>query len=185
LREKYSSEITLLVGLETDYITTLDLDKLEEKLKRHGDSIEYIVGSVHHVDEIPIDYEKDLFDAAARKIASEGTYPHTSTQHPPLEPLISHYLDKQLELMERFHPEIIGHFDLFRLYYPGYQLSATETPEVWEKIRRNVQFANQYGALFELNAAAFRKGWDQAYPGREIAQVRVWPPTLHPIHELT
>jgi histidinol-phosphatase (PHP family) len=171
LREKYSSKIKILVGLETEYIITLDLDELEETLKRYGDSIEYIVGSLHHIDEIPIDYGKGLFDKAAQKVASEGTYSHTSQQQPLLEPLISRYLDRQLELMERFHPEIIGHFDLFRLYYPDYRLSDTETPEAWEKIRRNIQFANGYGALFELNAAAFRKGWDQAYPGREIAEV--------------
>ena len=173
MREKYSSEITLLVGLETEYITTLDLNKLEENLEQHGDSIEYLVGSVHHIDEIPIDYGKELFDKAAEKVATEGHYQQTSKQQPILEPIISRYLDKQLELMERFHPEIIGHFDLFRLYYPDFRLSNTETPEVWDKIKRNIQFANGYGALFELNAAAFRKGWDQAFPGREIAAVRI------------
>ncbi|KIJ37113.1 hypothetical protein M422DRAFT_260503, partial [Sphaerobolus stellatus SS14] len=27
-----------------------------------------------------------------------------------------------------------------------------------------------YGALFELNAAAFRKGWETAYPGSDIVR---------------
>ncbi|KAF8314416.1 histidinol-phosphatase, partial [Clavulina sp. PMI_390] len=171
LRTKYAPQITLLVGLETDYVTTLDLEKLQEKLSRYGDSIEYIVGSVHHIDEIPIDYGQELFDKAAAQVAAEGIYPTTSKQTPVLEPLISRYLDSQLEVMERFHPEVIGHFDLFRLYYPKYSLGETETPEVWGTIKRNVQFAVGYGALFELNAAAFRKGWDQAYPGKELAEL--------------
>lgn len=97
----------MLVGLETDYITTLDLDKLDEKLKRYGDSIEYVVGSVHHIDEIPLDYGRELFDKAAQKVALEDVYVSTSQQEPDLEPLISRYLDRQLEVMERFHPEII------------------------------------------------------------------------------
>lgn len=171
LKDKYSSQITLLIGLETDYVTSLDLDKLDDKLKRYGDSIEYIIGSVHHIGTLPIDYGPELFDKAAQQIATGNTHTVTSKQEPILEPLISEYLDRQMEVMQRFHPEIIGHFDLFRLYYPFYRLSETETPEVWEKIKRNVEFAIGYGALFELNAAAFRKGWEQAYPGREIAEV--------------
>lgn len=131
-----------------------------------------MIGSVHHIDGIPIDYGHELFDKAVAQVASEGAHPTTSQQEPVLEPLVSLYLDRQLEVMERFHPEIIGHFDLFRLYYPAFRLSEAETPEVWAKIRRNVEFAVGYGALFELNAAAFRKGWDQAYPGKEIAEVQ-------------
>jgi hypothetical protein len=48
-------QITLLIGLETDYITNTDLDGLESLLCRHGDRIEYVVGSIHHVNEISID----------------------------------------------------------------------------------------------------------------------------------
>lgn len=32
-------------------------------------------------------------------------------------------------------------------------------------------YAISYGALFEINAAAFRKKWDTAYPGVDIAEV--------------
>ena len=81
------------------------------------------------------------------------------------------YFDAQYDLITRFRPEIIGHFDLCRLFYPLQRLD--DWPDVWEKVQKNIRFAIQYGALFELNAAAFRKrGWETAYPGREVAQVQ-------------
>lgn len=181
------SDISILVGLETDYITSLDLEGLSKLLERHGDSIEYIIGSVHHLHESPLDYGKDLFDKAASS-AFQSSLPSAPTkpkeangglnnqeQALDLQPLISQYLDHQYTILTRFHPEIIGHFDLFRLYYPNYTLSPESTPEVWTKMWRNIEYAVGYGALFELNAAAFRKGWEQAYPGKEIAEVHLKP----------
>lgn len=171
--DKSKLNISILIGLETDYITSLDLDELAKLLERHGDSIEYIIGSVHHLHEFPLDYGKELFDDAAATAARLKPTPASSVPPtaPDLQPLISDYLDQQYTVLTRFHPEIIGHFDLFRLYYPNYSLSPGTTPEVWEKMKRNIQYAIEYGALFELNAAAFRKGWEQAYPGKEIAEV--------------
>lgn len=42
----------------------------------------------------------------------------------------------------------------------------------WPRVERNIDFAISYGALFELNAAAFRKGWDVSYPGEDVLQVK-------------
>lgn len=172
---------SFLIGLETDYITEIDLERLSALLAKHGDSIEYIIGSVHHVAEYPIDYGKELFDEAAASISmTENSVSGAGNNEIPndgadgthnLPMFISHYLDQQYTLLTRFQPEIIGHFDLFRLYYPSYTLSQSSTPELWEKMTRNINYAVGYGALFEINAAAFRKGWSQAYPGKEIAEV--------------
>ena len=43
---------------------------------------------------------------------------------------------------------------------------------MWSRIERNVRFAVEYGALFEVNASAFRKGWSTGYPGAEVFDVR-------------
>ena len=59
LKQLYAPQITLLVGLETEYITNTDLDGLGSPsllhVQRHGDHIDYIVGSLHHVNEISFD----------------------------------------------------------------------------------------------------------------------------------
>ena len=159
LKVKYSDQITILIGLETDFITPADLDGLERLLQRHSTVVEYIVGSVHHVNEVPIDFDIPTFDRALQEFPTDTAF----------DSLISAYLDNQYTLMRRFHPEIIGHFDLCRLYHPNHQLR--DKPDVWNKVERNVQFAIHYGALFELNAAAFRKGWDGPYPGPDVIEV--------------
>ena len=165
LKEVYADRITLLVGLETEFITDDDMAGLERLLERHGSRIEYLVGSVHHANGIPIDFDLPTFQRALDSFTDPPNPNHSQA----LECLFLSYFDKQFDLMRRFHPEVIGHFDLCRLYYPS--LRFQDYPAVWEKVERNVQYAAEYGALFELNAAAFRKGWDDAYPGSDVIQV--------------
>lgn len=155
LKSLYKSHISILVGLETEYITTLDLDKLDSVLQTYGERIQYLVGSVHHVNEIPIDFDMETYQRAV----------DTSN----LEDFLVSYLDAQYELLNRFHPEIIGHIDLCRLYTPDITFSSF--PRVSENLTRNVRYAIQYGALFEVNAAAFRKNWKTSYPGKDVLEV--------------
>ena len=82
---------------------------------------------------------------------------------------LSSYFDAQYELMQRVKPEVIGHIDLCRLYEPS--LRFIDYPEVHEKLRRNIRFATDYGAAFELNAASLRKGWTEAYPAEDVIAV--------------
>ena len=134
-------------------------------LERHKGKIEYLVGSVHHVNEFPIDFDKPTFECALQSFGAK-TVPGECT----IKELLDGYIDAQYDLFTQFHPEIIGHFDLCRLYYPN--LDFRDFPDVLAKIERNISYACDYGALFEFNAAAFRKGWNTAYPGKDIVEVR-------------
>ncbi|KAF8878804.1 Polymerase/histidinol phosphatase-like protein [Gymnopilus junonius] len=162
LKSLYASQITLLVGLETEFITGLDLENLEKTLERFGDRVEYIVGSIHHVNGIPIDFDLPTYQQALASFADEK-------EEDRQEVFLSAYFDAQYELLRRFKPEVVGHFDLCRLYQPS--LHFRDYPRVFSKIERNVRYAVQYGALFELNAAAFRKKWDTAYPAEDVVEV--------------
>ena len=165
LKDLYSSKITILVGAETENITPEDLRGLSMMLERHQGKIEYLVGSVHHVNEVPIDFDRPTFERALQSLNAK-----TPSGKSTLETLINDYLDAQYELLTRFQPEIIGHFDLCRLYYPD--LDFRNFPDTLGKIERNISYACDYGALFEFNAAAFRKGWSTAYPGKHVVDVR-------------
>ncbi|KAF9559039.1 histidinol phosphate phosphatase H [Agrocybe pediades] len=162
LKQAYASQISLLVGLETENITDIDLEKLESLLQRLGRRVEYVVGSVHHVNGIPIDFDLPTYQRALASF-------NDKLEEEREEALFSAYFDAQYEVMRRFKPEIIGHFDLCRLYQPSCKFGKYRS--VWEKIERNVRFAVDYGALFEVNAAAFRKGWETAYPGEDIVEI--------------
>ncbi|KAH7870501.1 Polymerase/histidinol phosphatase-like protein [Lentinula edodes] len=162
LKARYASQITLLVGLETDYITSIDLDQLDALLERNRGRIEYIVGSIHHVGEIPIDFDVDTF----RK--SLAQQPGTS-ENERMENFLCRYFDAQFHVLQRFHPELIGHLDLCRLYHPEIRLS--DYSRSWKRLKRNISYAIEYGALFEVNAAAFRKNWNTAYPAEDLLKV--------------
>ncbi|KAJ6597782.1 Polymerase/histidinol phosphatase-like protein [Mycena vulgaris] len=163
LKSLYATQIRLLVGLETDYITSLDLDQLHEVLQKHQGSVQYIVGSVHHVNEIPIDFDLATFRKAVDTIDCTGE--HTTKDGG----FLSAYFDAQYELLQRFHPEVIGHLDLCRLYNPTLRIS--EYPEAWERVQRNIIYAIDYGALFEINASALRKNWSTPYPGEDLVEI--------------
>ncbi|KAJ7604833.1 histidinol-phosphatase [Mycena polygramma] len=162
LKLLYASQIRLIVGLETESITPLDLDRLAALLQRHQRRVEYIVGSVHHVNGIPIDFDLVTFRKALDSVDAEP--PATKDGA-----FLSAYFDAQYELLQRFNPEVIGHLDLCRLYNPTLQLS--EYPEAWERAKRNVLYAIGYGALFEVNASAFRKNWNTPYPGEDLLKI--------------
>ncbi|KZT59261.1 histidinol-phosphatase [Calocera cornea HHB12733] len=163
LRELYASSIDLLIGIETEYITELDLQGTSQLLAGpRGRQIDYIVGSVHHVNEIPIDFDESTYERALSSFGGTDARENVTA-------LLCAYFDNQYELMSRLKPQVIGHFDLCRLYKPDLKLEDHEG--VWERVKRNVQFGVQYGALFELNAAAFRKGWETSYPGPDVLKL--------------
>ncbi|KAG7090038.1 hypothetical protein E1B28_011658 [Marasmius oreades] len=165
LKSLYASKITLLVGLETEFITSLDLDRLDDLLSRYSGLIEYLVGSIHHVDGVPIDFDIPTYEKALR------LHGGSNSEHQTMENFLCSYFEAQYKLLERFEPEIIGHVDLCRLYTPSLQLS--DFTQAWDLLRRNIKYVVGYGGLFELNAAAFRKGWSTAYPGEDVLRVIV------------
>ncbi|KAI0700216.1 Polymerase/histidinol phosphatase-like protein [Cytidiella melzeri] len=169
LKAAYAGQIELLVGLETEYISPLDLEQLEELLKRHVGRIEYIVGSVHHVNEIPIDFDKATYERALTSFNTDTDDEGDEQQTKQISAFLSAYFDAQYELLKRFKPEVVGHIDLCRLYEPS--LRFANHPEAHEKLRRNICFAIDYGAAFELNAAAIRKGWADAYPAEDVIAI--------------
>jgi len=168
LKQKYKSEITLFVGAETEYITELDSTRLQSLLDHHRGRIEFLVGSIHHVNAIPIDFDDATFRRALESFSPDLSS-EMSEDDSRISALLGSYLDSQYLLMQRFHPEIIGHLDLCRLYRA--KLEFRTFPGALAKLQRNIEYACGYGALFELNAAAFRKGWDSAYPGRDVLQI--------------
>ncbi|WVF70889.1 hypothetical protein IAT40_005684 [Kwoniella sp. CBS 6097] len=190
LRIKYASQISLLLSIETDYITPLDLSNLSSILSKHHE-IDYVVGSVHHVNGISIDFDRPTWlrsvDACSRGETgrtmdpgppptlekSDPTNPNLSTDFVPpeamLQPFLEKYFDAQYELIESHQPEVLGHIDLCLLWTPDVSLARME--KVWEKIERNVRAVIAYGGLFEANAAAIRKGWGTSYPSRDILRL--------------
>ncbi|KAH8693913.1 Polymerase/histidinol phosphatase-like protein [Talaromyces proteolyticus] len=160
LRVKYSTQIHILIGFESEWIRNPgSLTLIQGSLSRF--SYDFFVGSVHHMHGIPIDWNREMYVRAREK--SGGTD----------ERLWEDYFDEVFNMLLHLKPMVVGHFDLIRLQSDDPNLTKggfKRGKGVWEKIQRNLKLINSYGGLLELNSAALRKGLQAPYPAAEICQ---------------
>lgn len=157
LREKYKDQITILIGFEGEWIRPDYAETIIELSK--DPAVDYFIGSVHHVHGIPIDYDRTMY-LNARSVS--GT---TDSQ------LFEDYFDSQYEMLKALKPQVVGHFDLIRLWSDDKDVDLKEMGgEVWRKVVRNLELVKEQGGLLEVNSAALRKGMREPYPGKAICQ---------------
>ncbi|PGH06813.1 hypothetical protein AJ79_06456 [Helicocarpus griseus UAMH5409] len=156
LRDKYSSQINMPIGFESDWIRPTSVSWIKTSLARFP--FDFFVGSVHHVHTVPIDFDTPFYHKA-REIAG-GTD----------EKLFEDYFDAQFEMFKELKPPVVGHFDLIRLKSDDPERSFQQWPAVWAKILRNLDYVAGYGGILELNSASLRKGMSEPYPKAEICK---------------
>ncbi|CAG8758325.1 7107_t:CDS:2, partial [Racocetra persica] len=161
LQEKYKSQITLLVGLETENITSSSTTEIKNLISQHD--LDYLVGSIHHVHETPIDLDLETFEIALSKSASSNNLIESNVVNSLEENLFASYFDSQYQLLKDLKPMVVGHFDVIRIFRPNFEL----TDFLIKKIERNIELVVEYGGLFEINSAGFKK-LQCAYPQRDI-----------------
>lgn len=151
--------IDLMVGLETEYYGERPIARVESIV--NSQQPDFVVASVHHVNDIPIDYNQELYNLAVRRAGS-------------LDELFATYYDHQFDLLRglsraigRNRPVVVGHFDLIKIFSPTFRPCL----EVKERVKRNIETAVAQGFLFEVNARAYRKGLIEPYPGPEIFEL--------------
>ena len=157
LRQKYASQIHILIGFEGEWIRS----SYGPFIKTYAADplIDFFIGSVHHVHGIPIDYDAATYAKAVQKAGSE-------------ERLFGDYYDLQYEMLQELKPRVVGHFDLIRLLAsdPSADLKTSWDGRIWGKAVRNLKWIKKQGGLLEVNSAGLRKGLKEPYPGRGIAE---------------
>ncbi|KAJ2374185.1 hypothetical protein GGI05_007333, partial [Coemansia sp. RSA 2603] len=147
LRAKYAGQIEIMIGAETEYITG---DSLEEtKMLRLQFDLDYIVGSLHHIDEMALDFSQEGYADIVQRFGGDRTA------------MFKRYFEQQYELLQALKPEVVGHFDLVRIFHPyddGVADPLCESDEVRRLAVRNIEYAIGYGAIFEINTRAWKKG---------------------------
>ncbi|KAG6197736.1 hypothetical protein E4U10_007891 [Claviceps purpurea] len=156
LQQKYAPRIHILIGFEAEFIRPSYAPLV--KTLASSPAVDYFIGSVHHVHSIPIDYDQTKY---AEAIAASGGSE---------ERLYEDYYDLQHEMLLALKPKIVGHFDLIRLLScdPGRDVRSWKG--VWDRIMRNLRLVREQNGWLELNTAALRKGLEEPYPGRVIAE---------------
>jgi|ERR1712000_449097 len=157
LRALYSSQVHILVGFEAEFIRP---EFEGHVLSLASDPrIDYFIGSVHHVHSVPIDYDAATYRKAISLSARQDE-----------ESCWEDYYDLQHQMLVALKPRMVGHFDLIRLMSEQPGRDPREWKGVWERILRNLRLVREQGGLLECNSAALRKGLEEPYPHRVIAE---------------
>ena len=185
LKNYYANKIKIIVGFESEWLHTTHnsrtensslkiIRQLQEEFQPH---LDFFIGSVHHVHNIPIDFSRELYTEAREISNSTSCSQSTDGQNVDNcgqgadEALFKDYLDAQYDMIRALHPPVVGHFDLIRLFSDSPDGSWQSLPEVWWRVGRNLNFVASYGGMIEMNSSSIRKGLREIYPKVEICKV--------------
>jgi len=153
MQDKYRSAIRVFVGMETETYPGAT-ECIHELLSEFP--IDYIVGSVHHVDGINFDGSPTDYETAVNTAGG-------------IIPLYSRYFDIQYEMIRDQKPEVVGHLDLVRLFDPAYPDHLSH-PDIRQRIQRNLSLIADLGLILDVNVRALVKGAAEPYPVRWILE---------------
>jgi histidinol-phosphatase (PHP family) len=155
LIDEYRGRLEVLCGAEIEVVPESSFaDEAAALRGRHG--LDYLVGSVHWVDELPIDTSRPEFE---RAVLGRGG----------LEPFAVRYYELCGEMVETVSPEVIGHLDLPRLFAEG-------APELESDLVRNavgsvLERALAAGSILDLNVRSEERGLTTPYPAPWIVRL--------------
>ncbi len=151
LQKKYARDICVYVGMEIETYSGYK-DFVPRLLKQFAP--DYIVGSVHFVDDIGFDYSVEMYGNAVR--ASGG-----------VDELYCRYFDQQYEMIHLLKPSVVGHFDLIRIFDDEYR-KRLHKPAIAQRIERNLDLIKDLGMILDFNLRSLMKGASEPYISESI-----------------
>ena len=148
LAATFADRIALLRGFEIEVVPSDRYVSVMADLRARFE-FDYIVGSVHWVDDVIIDYTKSEFD---RAVAAHGG----------LEALAVRYFEVVAEMAAALKPEVVGHLDLLRKF--AGEDAALETPAVRRAAAAALEAIGEYDGILDCNTVGLRKGLGTPYP---------------------
>lgn len=146
LQQVYKKKIRIYKGFETEAVTGA-IDLAGRLIRKYRP--DYIVGSVHHVQDRCFDYSKENYEAIARDLGSKKA-------------MYLAYFDAQYEMIEALHPFVVGHFDIIRIYDDDWEIRL-EQPEIRQRIRRNLELIQDLGLVLDYNLRPLSRGEKAPY----------------------
>jgi histidinol-phosphatase (PHP family) len=158
LQLAYRGRLTIFVGMETEaYQGAVDYAiRLRDRFQP-----DYVVGSVHHVADIPIDMNPHEYEMAITACGG-------------IVNLYEAYFDLQYDMIQTLKPSVVGHFDLIRIFDPDY-ISRLKIPPIWTRVCRNLEAVASLGLMLDLNVRALLKGASEPY---------ICPPILEKVRNM-
>ncbi len=148
LAEEYAGRLNVLRGFEAEVVPTDRYADLMLELRERY-RFDYMVGSVHWVDDRSIDYTLRLFDEVVAVF-------------PSLEALAVRYYERVAEMVRALRPEVVGHIDVIRKYARHH--GPVDTPAIRDAADGALEAIRDAGAIIDVNTSAYRCGFDTPYP---------------------
>lgn len=167
-----------IIGIEVESCDIDHINFSKRFIEKHSDVIQFCVGSVHHVYEIPIDFDQEAWD---RSLAAAGNN---------LQKFLVEYYDVQYKMLTALRPLVVAHMDLYKLFLSddlkvnpntgecgqdGVPFASFSYVKQWKPVRdaliRNLAFVNSYGGAIEISTSALRKKLKEPYPGKDICKL--------------
>ena len=146
LKKKYAGQITIYAGMETETVTGY-VNHVKQLIETFRP--DYIVGSVHHIDDRCFDYSRSEYDGIAESL---GGY----------DLMYQRYFDLQYEMIQELTPFVVGHFDLIRIYDDAYEERLNQ-PAIAEKIDRNLALIKSLDLVMDFNLRPLTRGEKEPY----------------------
>ncbi len=146
LQTKYAKRIKIYIGFETEDCSGAR-DYAQKLVKRFAP--DYVVGSVHHVKDIPFDTNPRSYMQAADRCGG-------------LDSLYTAYFDQQYEMIQMLRPRVVGHMDIIRIFDPDYRQRLIKPP-IWKKIVRNLELVKQLDLILDFNLRPLTRGESEPY----------------------
>ena len=148
LTEEFADRLTVLRGFEVEVVPA---DRYVEIMLGYRErfSFDYIVGSVHWVDEVLIDGPKAEYRRAVDLCGGH-------------EPLAVRYYETVAEMVRGLKPEVVGHLDLVRRNAPSEE--AVATPAVRRAAEAALEVVREHDCIVDVNTAGYRNGLHRPYP---------------------
>ena len=148
LVEEFSDRIVILRSFEAEIIPSNSYVKVMKGYKEKY-TCDYMLGSVHYVNDIIIDLGIEPFERALE-------------MHGGLDSLAIRYYETVARMVEELRPDVVGHFDLIRRY--GHQFGSVDTPGIRKMAEEALQVVKEYDCILDLNTSGYRKGLGGPYP---------------------
>ncbi|GIV14869.1 MAG: putative histidinol-phosphatase [Armatimonadota bacterium] len=155
LVEEFASRLVVLRGFEIEVVPAASYVQLMQEYRQRY-QFEYIVGSVHYVDEISIDGSVEDFQRAMETAGG-------------LESLAVRYYRTVAQMVEALRPEVVAHLDLIKLH--GHRFGSCDTPMIRRAVEEALEAIRERDGIIEVNTAGYRKGLGEPYPASWLVQM--------------
>ena len=171
LKQKYKDKIEIYIGMELDYFTGIE----ENAFSKYD--LDYRIGSIHYfpdengnifgIDCRPEDFHKTIHEYFKGDVKA----------------FVREFYDRIIAMVDKFNPEIIGHFDLIKINNHREMYFSEEDDWYRAEVMRVFEFISKKGTMLDVNTGGITRGFmDVPYPStwalHEAAKLKI-PITLN------